>query len=219
MGLPTVKSFNADAFFCAIGSDRRPVRYDKKQIIFSQGDPSDSIFYIEKGHVKVSVVSSEGKEAILSVSNRGTFFGESCIESDHAVRSHSVVALTELDLVRIDRAAILWLLRSGGQEALDFIAFLLRRNAKIQKEFANSLLEPSEERLARILFSMNSFESEKDHEPTPKVSQQMMAEMMGMSRQHVNALIKRFKKVRVAAGLERSSVPKILRTPRLKRAV
>ena len=217
MGLPNVKSFNADAFFCAIGSDRSPVRYEKNDVIFSQGDPSDSIFYIVKGHVKVSVVSPEGKEAILSVSHGGTFFGESCIESDHPVRTHSVVALTELDLVRINRAAILSLLRSGGQEALDFIAFLLRRNAKIQKEFANSLLEPSEERLARILFSMNSFESEKDHEPAPKVSQQMMAEMMGISRQHVNALIKRFKKVKVAVSRERLSVPKSP-TPRVERA-
>jgi len=217
MELPALKSFNADVFFAAISSDRRPVRYEKKEVIFSQGDPSDSIFYIEKGHVKISVVSSEGKEAILSVSNGGTFFGESCIESDQPVRYHSVVALTELDLVRIDRAAILSLLRSGGQEALDFIAFLLRRNAKIQKEFANSLLEPSEERLARILFSMKSFGSEKDHEPAPKVSQQMLGEMMGISRQHVNALIKRFKKVKVAGGLERSRVPKSP-TRRLKRA-
>ena len=218
MGQPTFTSFDAVAFLAVIGHDRRSVRYGKKEVIFSQGDPSNSIFYIEKGYVKVSVVSSEGKEAILSVSNGGTFFGESCIESDHPVRSHSVVALTELDLVRIDRAAVLSLLRSGGQEALDFIAFLLRRNAKIQKEFANSLLEPIEERLARILFSMNSFDSERDDKPAPKVSQQMMAEMMGISRQHVNALIRRFKRAKVAVCLERSSVPKSP-TPRLKSAV
>lgn len=177
------------------------MRYGKKEVIFSQGDPSNSIFYIEKGHVKLSVVSAEGKEAILSVSNGGTFFGESCIESDHPIRFHSVVALTEVDLVRIDRAAILWLLRTGGQEALDFTAFLLRRNAEIQKEFANSLLEPSEERLARILFSMRRFEGKRDGEPAPKLSQQMIAEMMGISRQHVNGLIKRFKKVTLATDL------------------
>ena len=136
--------------------------------------------------MKLSVVSAEGKVAILAVSNGGTFFGESCIESDHPIRIHSVVALTEVDLVRIDRAAILWLLRTGGQESLYFTAFFLRRNAEIQKEVANSLLEPSEERLTRILFSMRRFEGKGAGEPAPKLSQQMIAEMMGISRQHVN---------------------------------
>jgi CRP-like cAMP-binding protein len=195
MGQPTFTSFDAVAFLAVIGHNWRSVRYGKKEVIFSQGDPSDSIFYIEKGHVKLSVVSAEGKEAILAVSNGGTFFGESCIESDHPIRIHSVVALTEVDLVRIDRAAILWLLRTGGQEALDFTAFLLRRNAEIQKEFANSLLEPSEERLARILFSMRRFDNRRNSESGPKLSQQTIAEMMGVSRQHVNGLIKRCKKV------------------------
>lgn len=208
MGQPTFKAFDADTFFAAIGSDRRRVRYRKKEVIFSQGDPSDSIFYVEQGHVKLSVVSAEGKEAILSVSDGGTFFGESCIDSDHPIRFHSVVALTEVEVVRIDRAAIMRLMLAGGQEALTFTAFLLWRNAEIQEEFANSLLEAGDERLARILSSMRQSEGKADREPAPKFSQQMIAEMMGVSRQHVNALIRRFKKMKVAAGLERSSVQK-----------
>ncbi len=193
MVLPASKCFDADAFFAAVRSDRRPAHFRKKQVIFSQGEPSDSIFYIEKGHVKLSVVSAEGKEAILSVSSGGVFFGESCIDPDDPVRFHSAIALTEVDLVRIDGAMITSLLRAGGQEALDFVAFLLRRNAIIQQEFANSLLEPSEERLARILFSMRRSEEKGNRQSSPKLSQQTIAEMMGISRQHVNGLIKRFK--------------------------
>ena len=106
----TTNAFDVNAFFVAVGSERRITHYRKRQIIFSQGDESDSIFYIEKGHVKLSVVSAEGKEAIVSVCDGGSFFGESCIESDCPVRFHSVVALTKVDLVRIERAAILHLL-------------------------------------------------------------------------------------------------------------
>ena len=99
------------------------MRYGKKEVIFSQGDPSDSIFYIEKGHVKLSVVSAEGKEAILSVSNGGTFFGESCIDPDDPVRFHSVIALTEVDLVRIDRAVITSLVRAEARKRLTSLLF------------------------------------------------------------------------------------------------
>jgi len=190
----TTNAFDVNAFFVAVGSERRITHYRKRQIIFSQGDESDSIFYIEKGHVKLSVVSAEGKEAIVSVCDGGSFFGESCIESDCPVRFHSVVALTKVDLVRIERAAILHLLNAGGPEALRFISFVLRRNARIQEEFANSLVEPSEERLARILLSLDRFRREEDGESVPRFSQQAMAEMIGISRQQVNVLMKRFKK-------------------------
>lgn len=217
MGQPTFTSFDAVAFLAVIGHDRRSVRYGKKEVIFSQGDPSDSIFYIEKGHVKLSVVSAEGKEAILSVSNGGTFFGESCIDPDDPVRFHSVIALTEVDLVRIDRAVITSLVRAGGQEALNFTAFLLRRNAIIQEEFANSLLEPSEERLARILFSMRRSEERGNRQSPLKLSQQTIAEMMGISRQHVNGLIKRFNKVKFSVAPRGSSAQKS-RTRRFEQA-
>src|SRR5258708_25714617 len=105
----TTNAFDANAFFVAVGSEKRITHYRKRQIIFSQGDQSNSIFYIETGYVKLSVVSAEGKEAILSVCDGGNFFGENCIELDHPVRFHSVVALTDVNLVRIDRAAILGL--------------------------------------------------------------------------------------------------------------
>ena len=196
----TTNAFDANAFFVAVGSERRITHYRKRQIIFSQGDESDSIFYIEKGYVKLSVVSANGKEAILSVCDGGSFVGESCIELDHPVRFHSVVALTNVDLVRIERAAIRGLVNSGGAEALSFISFVLRRNARIQEEFANSLMEPSEERLARILLSLEQFKREGGGESVPRFSQQAMAEMIGISRQQVNVLMKRFKKVMLAAG-------------------
>ena len=195
----TTNAFDANAFFVAVRSERRITHYRKRQIIFSQGDQSDSMFYIEKGYVKLSVVSADGKEAILSVCDGGGFVGESCIELDHPVRFHSVVALTNVDLVRIGRTAILRLVSAGGAEALSFISFILRRNARIQEVFANSLMEPSEERLARILLSQDRSKRGGHGESVLRFSQQAMAEMIGISRQQVNVLMKRFKKVKMAA--------------------
>src|SRR5437588_12201525 len=122
MRTTTTNAFDVNAFFVAVGSERRITHYRKRQIIFSQGDESDSIFYIEKGHVKLSVVSAECKEAIVSVCDGGSFSGESCIELDFPVRFHSVVALTKKDLVRMERGAIMHPLSSVVTEALRLIA-------------------------------------------------------------------------------------------------
>jgi len=189
-------AFDAKAFFVAVGSERRITHYRKRQIIFSQGDQSDSIFYIEKGYVKLSVVSANGKEAILSVCNGGSFVGESCIELDHPVRFHSAVALTNVELVRIERRAILRLVDAGGAGAIKFISFVFRLNLRIQEEFANSLVEASEERLARILLSLERLKRARHGESVLRFSQQAMAEMIGISRQQVNVLMKRFKKAK-----------------------
>jgi CRP/FNR family cyclic AMP-dependent transcriptional regulator len=184
------KTFDAATFLISINSQKKPVSFPGRQIIFSEGERSDSIFYIERGTVKLTVTSRQGKEAIIGVFSRGDLFGESCIASDQPVRFHNAVALTEVHMVKIDRTAVVSALLAGGGTCYNFITYLLGRNTRIQADLVNNLMDSSEERLARVLFSLaqpGSFDS------PAKVSQQTLAEMIGTTRQRVNVLMKRFR--------------------------
>jgi CRP-like cAMP-binding protein len=204
MSPPLVNSFDIKGFFAAVKCDRRPTLYRKNQVIFSQGDRSEALFYIENGTVKLTVVSKEGKEAIVSVASSGSFFGESCISRDHPVRFQSAIALTNVQLVKIDASLVKQMIVAGGDAVLSFVALLVARNVRIQTDLANRLVDPSEESLARVISSLVQFRDRQGRTPPPKISQQALAEMIGISRQHVNALMKRLKKAELSAL---SSVP------------
>jgi CRP-like cAMP-binding protein len=186
-------------FLDQLKSESTSTRYRKREVIVSQGDPSNSMFYIQNGTVKFTVLSERGKEAIISVAAGGTFFGESCIWQDHPVRFHSAVALTNVQLVRIDGALVRRLLRAGGDTAFKFVSLLFRRNAEIQEDLATRLLESSEQSLTRVISSLMQFQIKRNGELPPKISQQTLAEMLGISRQHVNVLMKRLAKAKVAS--------------------
>ncbi|MCU1304593.1 MAG: transcriptional regulator, Crp/Fnr family [Candidatus Sulfotelmatobacter sp.] len=196
------KLFDTAAFLALISPQKKAVCFTEKQIIFSEGGPSDSIFYIQKGLVKLTVTSREGKEAIIGIFCPGDFFGESCIASDQPLRFHSAVALTEVRVMRIDRSAIIRILLEGGDACYGFVTYLLGRNKRISSALVNNLMDSSEERLARALFFLaqpGRFDS------AAKVSQQTLAEMIGTTRQRVNVLIKRFKNsglIEYAPGLK-----------------
>ena len=199
MGSPLVNSFDIKDFCAAAKCDGRITQYRKNQVIFSQGDRSEVLFYIENGTVKLTVVSKEGKEAIVSVASSGSFFGESCISLDHPVRSQSAIALTNVQLVKIDASLVKQMLVAGGSATLNFVALLVRRNVRIQTDLANRLVDPSEESLARVISSLVQFRDRQGRTPPPKISQQALAEMIGISRQHVNALMKRLNKAKLSA--------------------
>jgi CRP/FNR family transcriptional regulator, cyclic AMP receptor protein len=191
MQFATSKTFDAAAFLVSI-TPGRSVSFPERQIIFSEGQRSDSIFYIEKGAVKLTVTSRRGKEAIVSVFSRGDFFGESCVAPDQPVRSNNAVALTDTQALKIDRSVIIRTLIRDGQVCYGFVTYLLGRNQRIQQHLVNSLMDSSEERLARVLFFLaqpGKFDS------SARVSQQTLAEMIGTTRQRVNVLMKRFKKL------------------------
>jgi CRP/FNR family transcriptional regulator, cyclic AMP receptor protein len=211
MGPPLVNSFDIKDFFASAKCDRRITQYRKNQVIFSQGDRSEALFYIENGAVKLTVVSKEGKEAIVSVASSGSFFGESCISLDHPVRFQSAIALTNVQLVKIDASLLKQMILAGGSATLKFVALLVARNVRIQTDLANRLVDPSEESLARVISSLVEFRDRQGRTPPPKISQQALAEMIGISRQHVNALMKRLKEARSstlsAAPSSKSSPP------------
>ena len=190
-----INNFDVKTFFVG-KSDIKTTRFRKNQVIFSQGDRSETLFYIENGTVKLTVVSQEGKAAIVSVASGGSFFGESCISSNHAVRFQSAIALTNVQLVKIDASLVKQMIAAGGNVALSFVFYLVSQNARIQSDLANRLVDSGEESLARVISSLVQFTDKQGWTAPPKISQQTLAEMVGISRQHVNALMKRLKKAK-----------------------
>jgi CRP/FNR family cyclic AMP-dependent transcriptional regulator len=206
------KTFHAASFLISICPEKRAVRFAEKEIIFSKGERSDSIFYIEKGMVKLTVTSRQGKEAIIGVFSRGDFFGESCIADDQPPRFHNAVALTDLRALKVDRDSIMRTLLEQSDACYGFLTHILRCNARIQDDLVNNLLDSSEERLARALVLLAR---SSKVEPSARISQQTLAEMIGTTRQRVNVLMQRFRKsglIEYGRGLEvRESLRTIFR--------
>jgi CRP-like cAMP-binding protein len=184
------KVFDAIAFLASLSPEKKIVSFFEKQVIFSQGEQSNAIFYIEKGAVKLTVTSRRGKEAILAVLSREEFFGESCIASHRPVRFHNAVALTEMRAVKIERSLIVRALVADGPAGYGLLTCLLERNARLQDNLINSLMSSSEERLARILVLLSQ---PRKFDLPSKLTQQTLAEMIGTTRQRVNVLMNRFK--------------------------
>ena len=198
MRLAPFTSLDIDSLLTAAGGERKLKAYKRKQIIFSQGDRSDAVFYVISGSVKLTVVSRTGKEAVISIAGPGRLFGESCISLDDPIRFHSAVALTDARLVKVGNAAIMRMLRAGGNTSVHFISFILAQNAQIQEDLSNRLVDSAEESLARVLSSFVQFR-DKDAS-LAKISQQTIAEMMGITRQRVNVLMKRYGLTQTSRG-------------------
>jgi len=177
-----IKPFNIDSFLAAVHVRRKIIHFRRNQTIFSQGEGSDAIFYIEKGSVKLTITSEEGREAIVGVFGGGDFFGESCIASDRPVRFHTAIAITDTRVVKIRRDAIINALRASSDALYAFVSSLLRRDARIQQDLAIYISETGKKRLARALLTRARF---------AKFSQQDWADMIGLTRQRVNVLLQR----------------------------
>lgn len=178
----------------AEGADPMSVFFHKSETIFSHGDPSDSMFYIDKGSVKLTVTSPEGREAFLAFFDGGHFFGESCIASEFATRFHTATALTDLQVLKLDGSAMKRILRTNAELGYTFIVYLLSRNAQIQGDMASNLLYSSEARLRRVLWSLAELSQTDGGGAPPKLRQQDLASIIGVSRQRVNVLMKRLRK-------------------------
>lgn len=172
------------------GSSRKTIRYKKSEVIFFEGDESTAMFYVKSGALKLTLVSASGKEAVMCIRDGGAIFGESCISLGARARLHNAVALTETHLVRIDRASILRMLRGGGDSAIAFVSFLLDQNAALQRDLATRLVGSTHESLVGVVSWLTRIKSSQP--ALHGITQQTVAEMMGMSRQRVNALMKRF---------------------------
>jgi CRP-like cAMP-binding protein len=165
-----------------------------KQTVFSQGDRSDAVFYIQRGRVQLTVVSQRGREAILGVLGANEFFGEQCIAGERS-RVMTVTALEDCSLVRVEKRKMLETLPEDPDLSMAFITYLLSRNLRLQEDLVDHFFNHSEKRLARLLLSLARHEEEcKTEEILPKISQQTLAEMVGTTRGRVSHFMSKFRK-------------------------
>jgi len=187
--------FDPKTFLSTINGGRKIEGYLKKEIIFSQGDPSDAVFYIKEGKVALTVVSKTGKEATIGILSEGDFFGEGCL-AGQPLRLCSAAAMTECSVMRIDKKSMMEVLHREHAFSDMFVAYLLTRNIRYEADLVDQLFNSSEKRLARILLLLAHFG--KDGKPetlVPKVSQETLAEMIGTTRSRVNFFMNRFRKL------------------------
>ncbi len=186
--------FDPHAFLATIGEGRKFVLCPKKQIIFAQGNIADAVFYIQTGNVKLTVVSQTGKEATIGLLGEGDFFGEGSL-AGQAVRMESATAITDCAVLRIDKKAMMETLHREPEFSHLFVAYLLTRNIRYEEDLVDQLFNSSEKRLARILLLLAHFGKEGKPEPVvPKISQEMLAEMIGTTRSRVSFFMNRFRK-------------------------
>jgi CRP-like cAMP-binding protein len=182
-------------FLANAGNGRSITKYRKNQIIFSQGKPADAVFHVQKGKVRVSVVSDRGKEAIVSILGPDEFFGEGCI-SGQALRIASVHTMTESIVVRIEKEEMVRLLREQPQFSEMFMTHLLHRAVRVEADLIDQLFNSSERRLARLLLILANYGNEGKPEPIlAAISQETLAEMIGTTRSRVSFFMNRFRKL------------------------
>jgi CRP/FNR family transcriptional regulator, cyclic AMP receptor protein len=187
--------FDHGVFLGRIGKRSTSRDYEKKQLIFSQGDTADAMFYIEAGNVKMTVISKRGKKAVVGIFQQGDFFGEGCLGTA-ALRVSSATAVQLSTIVRVERASILRLIHDDPRFARLLIAHLLSRVARVEEDFLDQLFNSSEKRLARTLLALANFEpKEKPHSAVLRISQGTLAEMIGTTRSRVSFFMNRFRKL------------------------
>jgi CRP/FNR family cyclic AMP-dependent transcriptional regulator len=188
-------SFDPDAFLARVGAGKTSVALHNQQIVFSQGDPADAVFCIQKGKTQLKVLSQQGKEAILAIFGVGDFFGEGCL-AGQPLRMSTAVAVTECSVLRIEKSAMIAALQDEPVFSALFIAYLLTRNVRIEEDLIDQLFNSSEKRLARVLLLLANFGKEGNPEPVvPKVSQESLAAMIGTTRSRVSFFMNKFRKL------------------------
>jgi len=189
------RKFNLQTFLSTINGGRTIAVFPNKRTIFAQGDAADSVFYIQKGKVKLIVVARSGKEATIGILNKGDFFGEGCLTGQPS-RMCSAVAITDCEVMRIDKKSMMDVIHRERAFSDMFVAYLLTRNIRYQEDLVDQLFNSSEKRLARILLLLAHFG--KDGKPEvaiPKISQETLAEMVGTTRGRVSFFMNRFRRL------------------------
>lgn len=184
--------FDIAPLLSSMGHRDKPLFFRKKQIIFSQGDRSEAIFYVEKGAVKLTVLAANGKEAFVGLLDGGDFFGESCISFGQPVRFHTATAVTDMQVVKIARAPMIGTLRTKPEFAYGFILYLLERNDRLEQELASTRLNSTEERVVQALSFVERLG--RNGRVVPSLTQQDLANIVGITRQRVNVVLQRLRK-------------------------
>jgi len=187
--------FDPLAFLATIGEGRKFVLFPKKERVFAQGDAADAVFYVQTGKVRLSVVSKTGKEATIRILGQGEFFGEGSL-AGQPLRMDSATAMTDCAVLRIEKKAMMEALHREHAFSDLFVAYLLARNIRYEEDLVDQLFNSSEKRLARVLLLLAHFGKESKPETViPKISQEVLAEMIGTTRSRVSFFMTRFRKL------------------------
>jgi CRP-like cAMP-binding protein len=201
-----LRQFDPKTFLRVVNGGRKLLELPKQRTIFVQGDPSDAVFYIQKGKVKLTVVSKTGKEATIGILKEGDFFGEACLRGQPQ-RLCSATPLTDCSVMRVEKQTMMEVLHEEHAMSDAFVAYLLTRNIRYEEDLVDQLFNSSEKRLARMLLMLAHFGKEGEPQPViPKISQETLAQMVGTTRSRVNFFMNRFKKLGVIAYDSRSDL-------------
>ncbi|KJC37507.1 Crp/Fnr family transcriptional regulator [Bradyrhizobium sp. LTSP849] len=192
---PNRESFDPQKFLAKVGTGKTISTFRTDQIIFAQGEVANKIFYIQKGRVKVVVVSEQGKEAVVGILEAGQFFGEGCLNG-HALRIATTTTLEECLITAITKPAMIAVLHDEPKFSELFVAYLLTRNSRVEEDLIDQLFNSSEKRLARLLLLLANFGKEGNPTPiNPHITQETLAEMIGTTRSRVSFFMNKFRKL------------------------
>jgi CRP/FNR family cyclic AMP-dependent transcriptional regulator len=195
LGKQAKNSFDPKAFLAKVGAGKTILELRKNQTIFTQGDAADTVFYIQKGRVKLTVLSEQGKEAVVAILEPGQFFGEGCLNGQQ-LRIATTTAMERCVITSITREAMVSVLHEEPDFSELFMAYLLTRNSRIEGDLIDQLFNSSEKRLARLLLLLAHFGKEGSPQPiNPSISQETLAEMIGTTRSRVSFFMNKFRKL------------------------
>jgi CRP-like cAMP-binding protein len=187
--------FDAKSFLSSVGSGRSTGKYERKEIIFRQGDPADGVFYIQSGKIELSVISQQGKERVIAMLGVGDFFGEGCL-AGQPLHMASAIALAESVITKIEKATMVRVLREEPALSEMFMAFLLSRNIQFEEDLVDQLFNSSERRLARVLLLLANFGKDGRLDPViSPISQELLAARVGTTRSRINFFMNKFRKL------------------------
>jgi CRP/FNR family cyclic AMP-dependent transcriptional regulator len=187
--------FDPKAFLAKVGSGKTILKFEKHQHVFEQGDVANSVFYIQEGKVKLTVLSKQGKEAVVAILEPGQFFGEGCMNG-HSRRIATTTAMEDCKITTITKRAMIAAMHDEPKFSELFVAHLLTRNSRIEEDLIDQLFNSSERRLARLLLLLANFGKEGSPQPiSPNISQETLADMIGATRSRVSAFMNKFRKL------------------------
>jgi CRP/FNR family cyclic AMP-dependent transcriptional regulator len=195
MAKPVSDVFDPKQFLANVGAGKKILQFQKNQSVFAQGDVADAVFYIQQGKIKLTVISDQGKEAVVAILEPGQFFGEGCMNG-HKLRISTTTAIEDSVITSITKDAMLAALHDEPRFSEMFMAYLLTRNSRIEEDLIDQLFNSSERRLARLLLLLANFGKEGSPQPiNPNISQETLAEMIGTTRSRVSFFMNKFRKL------------------------
>ena len=192
---PYAEPFDPKAFLARVGAGKTILEFQKNQNVFSQGDAAETVFYIQKGRVKLTVMSEQGKEAVVGILEPSQFFGEGCMNG-HKLRMSTATTLDTCTITSVTKVAMIAAHHDEPKFSELFMAYLLARNSRIEEDLIDQLFNSSERRLARLLLLLANFGKEGSPQPiSPNISQETLAEMIGTTRSRVSHFMNKFRKL------------------------